>query len=185
MVSCDLLSGLVSHDPEKLQATLLAGTRLNAIGPLLQGVGQALPNMPDRDYPSLGGSIASSVHATGVEFGSMSDYVRGLTLATRGGELLQCSASENPELFHAAKTSVGALGIVTKITLQNQAPFAVIEKVFRKNGARPHWGKLHTLGAAELAALYPRHWQDFQEVRRELDPAGKMLNAHLRKLFVG
>ena len=36
---------------------------------------------------------------------------------------------------------------------------------------------------AELSAMYPR-WQDFQAVRRQFDPQGQMLNAHLRQLFV-
>ncbi len=57
-----------------------------------------------------------------------------------------------------------------------------IGPVFRKHGGRPHWGKLHNFSNAELAALYPR-WNDFQEVRRRLDPRGRMLNAHLRTLF--
>ncbi len=371
LVSTDLLSGLVSHDADTLQSTLWAGTRLHDIGPILQRVGQALPNMPDMDYPALGGSIANSVHATGTEFGSMSSYVRAMSLATPSGELLECSETTNPEVFQAARTSVGALGVVSKITLQNQAPFqlteiskvenmeevfedmqarcrehrhfecfpipyspdcitvatdlarpgdrafgeddpdavnsirklfaatawvplvgealyaqilglaladagsttrtgashqvfphvrvvrfremeytvpadvgvscareilqtikrdklplsfplefryvkaddiwlsmfegqdgcsisvhqygdldytapfTVIERIFMKYGGRPHWGKLHTLDASQLAALYPRHWQDFQQVRRELDPTGKMLNEHLRRVLVG
>ena len=54
--------------------------------------------------------------------------------------------------------------------------------VFRKHGGRPHWGKLHQYTAAELSALYPR-WNDFQAIRRQLDPQGRMLNPHLRALF--
>jgi FAD-linked oxidoreductase len=57
--------------------------------------------------------------------------------------------------------------------------FATVEPIFRKHGGRPHWGKLHTLGAAELAELYPQ-WDAFQAVRRRLDPGGKFLNDHLR-----
>jgi FAD-linked oxidoreductase len=57
-----------------------------------------------------------------------------------------------------------------------------IGPVFRKYEARPHWGKLHRYTANDLAALYPR-WKDFQEVRRRMDPRGRMLNAHLRTLF--
>ena len=38
-------------------------------------------------------------------------------------------------------------------------------------GGRPHWGKWHTLGAAELHGLYPR-WDDFQGLRRDHDPDG-------------
>lgn len=54
--------------------------------------------------------------------------------------------------------------------------------IFRRHGGRPHWGKLHDLGAAEFAALYPR-WRDFVALRRELDPQGRLLNPHLRRLF--
>ncbi|HEV6965318.1 MULTISPECIES: D-arabinono-1,4-lactone oxidase [Roseateles] len=56
--------------------------------------------------------------------------------------------------------------------------------VFRRHAGRPHWGKLHDLGAAQLQALYPR-FADFQALRRRLDPEGKMLNAHLGQLFGG
>ena len=57
-----------------------------------------------------------------------------------------------------------------------------IGPIFRKYQGRPHWGKLHDLGAAQLATLYPR-WRDFVALRRELDPQGRFLNAHMRKLF--
>jgi FAD/FMN-containing dehydrogenase len=54
--------------------------------------------------------------------------------------------------------------------------------LFRRHGARPHWGKLHDRSAQELRALYPR-WNDFDRVRRHLDPQGRMLNAYLRPWF--
>jgi FAD/FMN-containing dehydrogenase len=60
--------------------------------------------------------------------------------------------------------------------------FAEIEPIFWKYGGRPHWGKLHTLDAARLKALYP-HWQDFMEVRRALDPQGRLLNTHLKTVL--
>ncbi len=47
---------------------------------------------------------------------------------------------------------------------------------------RPHWGKLHSLKAHELAVLYP-NWNDFLEVRRRLDPQGRLLNPYLKTLF--
>lgn len=56
--------------------------------------------------------------------------------------------------------------------------FAAVEPVFWRYDGRPHWGKLHTLGADRIAALYPR-WRDFQAVRRALDPAGRLVNRHL------
>lgn len=375
LISTDLLAGVISHDPATLQAEVWAGTRVQQLGPLLAGIGQALPNQPDLDYLSMGGALATSVHATGPRFGPMTDYVTGLTLATPTGELIECSASQQPEIFQAARTSVGALGLITRMRLQNQAAFdlvevnrfentedvlddidnrmamhrnfeilpllhsplclsvatdlagpddvpsgeedpqavntlraayeavgwlpgigsatyarlldmlslamgdsassvrvgpsyrifphvrivrfremeytvpveagpaclreilstvrkknlpvcfpleyryvkgsdvwlsmfqgmgerggcsisvhqygdidyrpyfAEIEPIFWKYQGRPHWGKLHTLDAKRLAALYPAHWQDFQEIRRSLDPQGRMLNPHLRHIL--
>ncbi|HZP30366.1 MAG TPA: D-arabinono-1,4-lactone oxidase, partial [Acidimicrobiia bacterium] len=45
-------------------------------------------------------------------------FVRGLELVTADGELLRCSPDEEPEVFHCARVNLGALGIVTKVTLQ-------------------------------------------------------------------
>lgn len=60
--------------------------------------------------------------------------------------------------------------------------FDIIEPIFWKYGGRPHWGKVHSLGHRELSQLYPR-FKDFMEIRESLDPQGRMLNPHLRKLF--
>ena len=60
--------------------------------------------------------------------------------------------------------------------------FDHIEEIFKHYQGRPHWGKMHTRTAPELAALYPR-WQDFRRVRTALDPQGMFLNDYLRSLF--
>ncbi|WP_240651311.1 MULTISPECIES: D-arabinono-1,4-lactone oxidase [unclassified Variovorax] len=57
-----------------------------------------------------------------------------------------------------------------------------IGPIYRKYQGRPHWGKLHDLGPAQLATLYPR-WNDFLALRAKLDPQGRMLNPYLRQLF--
>ncbi len=62
--------------------------------------------------------------------------------------------------------------------------FDAAEAVFRNHGGRPHWGKLHSLGAAELGGLYPGHAR-FCEIRREMDPKGLFLNDWLRARFGG
>lgn len=60
--------------------------------------------------------------------------------------------------------------------------FADLEAVFRDHEGRPHWGKIHTRGADDLAKLYP-DWERFLALRRRLDPDGRFLNPHLRHLF--
>ena len=61
--------------------------------------------------------------------------------------------------------------------------FELMEPIYRKHGGRAHWGKHNSLTAEDCAALYPK-WNDFLEVRRELDPEGKFLNGYLKDLLV-
>jgi FAD/FMN-containing dehydrogenase len=63
-----------------------------------------------------------------------------------------------------------------------RAYFADVEAVFRNHSGRPHWGKLHTLGAPGLAPLYPK-WDAFQRVRDELDPKRVFGNAFLERVL--
>jgi FAD/FMN-containing dehydrogenase len=63
-----------------------------------------------------------------------------------------------------------------------QAGFAAAEAILLAAGGRPHWGKLRAVGDDELAARYPR-LDEFRALRRAVDPAGRLLNDHLRDLF--
>ncbi len=76
-----------------------------------------------------------------------------------------------------------AISIHESATLPHEAFFADAEKIFRRHQGRPHWAKLHSLGRRELADIYPE-WERFQAVRKRLDPDGRFLNEHLRRLFV-
>ena len=49
-------------------------------------------------------------------------------------------------------------------------------------GGRPHWGKLHTLGAERLAELYPR-MADVRRVRAAPDPVGVFANAYVDRVL--
>ena len=75
-----------------------------------------------------------------------------------------------------------AISVHQYYTVDYRELFSVVEPIFWKYEGRPHWGKLHTLEAKELAALYPQ-WEAFHAVRRRLDPTGKFLNDHLRSVL--
>ncbi|GMG87346.1 D-arabinono-1,4-lactone oxidase [Biformimicrobium ophioploci] len=123
IVSLSRLSGVVDHDDEKLQATIMAGTRLGEIGQPLSEQGQALINMPDIDAQSLAGCLATATHGTGAGLSCLSAYVTGLQLVTADGTLVDCDAQNNPEVFEAARVSLGSLGVITQVRMQNQATY--------------------------------------------------------------
>ena len=60
--------------------------------------------------------------------------------------------------------------------------FEAVQAICLNHGGRPHWGKVHSLKAAQLARLYPR-WDDFLALRERMDPAGRFLTPYLRGLF--
>lgn len=62
------------------------------------------------------------------------------------------------------------------------AYFAGIEEILRGYDGRPHWGKLNTRTAADLAPSYPR-WEEFQQVRDRLDPDRQFSNDYLRRVL--
>lgn len=128
LISLDRMRGLVGHDAESQQATLHAGTRLGDMGEILAGVGQAMPNMPDIDQQTLAGAIATSTHGTGIGFPSLSGDVTGLRLVMASGEVRECDLTLNPDLFRAACVSLGSLGIITRVRLQNRSPFRLHER---------------------------------------------------------
>lgn len=60
--------------------------------------------------------------------------------------------------------------------------FDGVQAICLNHGGRPHWGKVHSLGAAQLSTLYPR-WDDFLALRERMDPTGRFLTPYLRHLF--
>jgi len=60
--------------------------------------------------------------------------------------------------------------------------FRGVEQIFRAYDGRPHWGKIHTLDAEALRALYPR-FDDFLKVREKLDPQGTFCNDYLDRVL--
>lgn len=60
--------------------------------------------------------------------------------------------------------------------------FRSVERIMRDLGGRPHWGKMHFMGAGELAPLYPR-WDDFLELRERMDPRRVFANEYTERVF--
>ena len=75
--------------------------------------------MPDIDEQTLAGALGTATHGTGENIGCMSSFVEGLQLVTASGDILECSRTQNPDIFHAARVNLGALGVVTQVTMQN------------------------------------------------------------------
>ena len=118
LLSLDNLQGIESVDAERNTVTVPGGTRLKSLGRQLHERGVAQENLGDIDVQSIAGAISTGTHGTGVCYGSLSTQVEGITLITASGEVLECSAEQNAEIFKAAQVSLGALGIIARVKLR-------------------------------------------------------------------
>lgn len=126
LLSLDRLAGLVRHDGTS--ATIRAGTKLSALGPLLAGIGQEMPNLPDINKQTLAGAMATGTHGTGKGLTAIHGAASALRLVLPDGSVVECSRDQRPELFHAARVSLGAFGVLSEVTLQNR-PLERVKKV--------------------------------------------------------
>ena len=124
LVSLEAMAGLRGRDGDVLHFG--AGTRIAQAGAQAWGEGQSLINEPDINLQSLAGAIATSTHGTGLGLPSLSAQVDGLTLLDMTGRRHRLTAKDG-ELFDAARCSVGALGLVTEVSLRTTPGYRLEE----------------------------------------------------------
>ncbi|MBS7547091.1 D-arabinono-1,4-lactone oxidase [Dietzia massiliensis] len=133
LVSLDDLTGIESIVPTRDAAgrvdgadvTVWAGTRLHRLGPLLWELGLAQQNLGDFAEQSLAGAVSTGTHGTGCGAPGLPATVVGLQLVAADGSVLSCSPTSHPEVFEAARLGIGALGVITKMTIRCVPAFAL------------------------------------------------------------
>jgi L-gulonolactone oxidase len=109
---------ILSIDRERSRVTVQAGIPLRVLNEALAARGLAMENLGDIAYQTVAGAISTSTHGTGARFGGLATQVVGLELVTADGSVVSCSADEESDVFQAARVGLGALGVVSKVTLQ-------------------------------------------------------------------
>ena len=122
LLSLDRMGALLDADPATGLVRVEAGIRLHALSQALAGHGLAMPNLGDIDEQSIAGAIATATHGTGIGLRNLSAQVRALRLVTAGGQVLELDGGDD---LLAARVAVGALGIVTEVTLQAVPAFTL------------------------------------------------------------
>jgi L-gulonolactone oxidase len=123
-LACDRLDDIGDVGDDGL-VTVGAGTTLHRLNAELVRSGRSLTNLGDIDRQTVAGALATGTHGTGALFGGLATQVRALELVTPSGEVLQCDAEHHPDVFSAARVGLGALGVVTAVTLQTVPAFAL------------------------------------------------------------
>ncbi len=110
-------------DHERGLVTVQAGIKLSKLCEELHARGLAMEDMGDVAYQSIAGATSTGTHGTGATFGCIPTQIHAMRLVIGDGSVIQCSADENSEVFKAARVGIGALGIVSTITLRCSPAF--------------------------------------------------------------
>ena len=125
LLRLDAHAGLVRADRDTGRVTVEAGMPLWRLNPLLDELGLALTNLGDIDRQTVAGAISTGTHGTGARYGGLATQVVALELVLADGSVVACSADSEPELFASARLSLGALGLLSTVTLQCEPAFAL------------------------------------------------------------
>ena len=122
------LVGIRAVDLDALTVTVGAGTPISELNRVLERLGLALPNLGDVAVQTVAGAIATGTHGSGGAVASLSAMVVGAELVTGTGEVLIVTRDRHPEILDLVRLSLGALGVLTWVTLQVE-PVFVLEAV--------------------------------------------------------
>lgn len=108
VLDADASSGLVR---------VQAGITLRRLNEELAVRGLAMEVLGDINYQSVAGALSTGTHGPGVRYPAPSARVAAMRLVLADGSVVSCSPTEHAELFSAARVGLGALGVLSEVTL--------------------------------------------------------------------
>lgn len=126
LVSLDRYSGVIRREAGN-KVAIKGGTRVREVSKWLLKESLAIENLPSHDAQSLAGIISTDVHGTGRDWGFVSQAVESIKLIDGKGDVHICEPTD--DLFRAAIGGIGAVGIITEVTIKAVGRFNVEQKV--------------------------------------------------------
>jgi len=185
LISLQSFDKILKLDREHQTVTVEAGVRYGELGRWLDRAGFALHNLASLPHISIGGAGATGTHGSGNSLGNLATAVSALELVTADGELLNFSREKDDETFDGIVVSLGALGVVTNLTLNVCPSFQMQQDVYENlplDRLEDHFDDLTSSGYS--VSLFT-DWSSttFNQVwLKRQDPEGKALRTET-KLF--
>lgn len=119
LLSLDMMNQVLGvGGPDGLDVTVQAGIRLFELNEQLAARGLAMANLGDIDRQSIAGAIGTATHGTGTGHGNIATTIVGMELVTGNGSVVRTDEHDDPDLLRVARVGLGALGIVTEVTVR-------------------------------------------------------------------
>ena len=130
LVSVAGLPPLVEADAAGSAVTVSAGLTYAEVATALQEAGRALPNLASLPHISVAGACATGTHGSGDAVGILATAVAAVEMVSADGDLVTVSREADPGWFPGAVVALGALGVVTRLTLDTTATFDIRQYVY-------------------------------------------------------
>jgi len=117
MVDLTRMNQILNVDHANGLITVQAGIVLSDLNAQLELHQLSMPNLGDVTYQTLAGALSTSTHGTGLQRTGLAAQICAFKLVTASGEVLVCDPGQNAEIFHCGRVSLGALGVITEVTL--------------------------------------------------------------------
>lgn len=129
-ISLQQLNRVISLDRENHRVTVEAGIRYGELGRYLHEQGYALHNLASLPHISVAGACATATHGSGDRNGNLATAVHALELVKADGETVVYSRDQQDGRLEGAVVGLGALGIVTKLTLNVVPAFQISQSLY-------------------------------------------------------
>jgi len=130
LVSLAGLPRQVDVDTANASVTVGAGLTYGELAVELNAAGRALHNLGSLPHISVAGACATGTHGSGERNGNLATAVSSVTMVTADGDLVTVSRDKDPGRFPGVVIGLGALGIVTQMTLDTLPAFEVRQYVY-------------------------------------------------------
>lgn len=164
----------ISIDDKARTATVGAGIRYGNLAPVIEARGFALHNLASLPHISVAGAIATATHGSGLHNGNLATQVSALEIITADGQTLHLSRAGDGDRFLGAVVHLGALGILTRVTLDLQPTYQVAQSVYQNlsfDALEHHFEEV--FGAGYSVSLFT-DWQNHRAtqvwIKRRLTP---------------
>ena len=117
MIDLTRLNRVTNVDLARGLVTVQAGIVLSELNAQLERHQLSMPNLGDVTYQTLAGALSTSTHGTGLQRTGLAAQIQAFRLVTALGEVLVCDAQQNSEVFHCGRVSLGALGVLSEVSL--------------------------------------------------------------------
>nr|WP_229214080.1 D-arabinono-1,4-lactone oxidase [Dyadobacter flavalbus] len=153
-------------DTAKKTVTVNSGMKYGRLSPYLHEKGFALHNLASLPHISIAGACATATHGSGAKNGNLATAVSAMEMILANGEILNLSHEKDGEKFNAAVVHLGALGVVTKITLDLQPTFMMGQYVYEHLSFEQLKNNFERIQASGYSVSLFTNWQsrDIAEV---------------------